>query len=141
MEYRAERPQDLPAICRKILDATEFKVFLFRGDLGAGKTTMIKSFCSVLGSQDDFSSPTFALVNHYKTNDQHDIFHFDFYRLKNAEEALDIGFDEYLDSGSYCFIEWPDIAMKLIFTDYVLIEIKAEDNSRIIKVRENEPLR
>lgn len=134
MEFRIESIEELPAVCRNILDATSKKVILFFGDLGAGKTAMIKSFCKELGSEEDISSPTFSLVNHYKTNNNQDIFHFDFYRLKLMEEAMDIGFEEYLDSGSYCFIEWPEIIMKLIFTDYVRVEIKAEGNSRIINI-------
>lgn len=134
MKFRVDEVESLPEVAAQILESTKKKVFLFKGDLGAGKTTMIKAFCKVLGSEDDFSSPTFALVNHYKSSDQQDVFHFDFYRIRNVEEAMDIGFDEYLDSNSYCFIEWPEIVLKLIFTDYVTIKIKAEDKSRIIKV-------
>ena len=109
-------------------------MFLFIGDLGAGKTTTIKSFCRELGSDDVVSSPTFSLVNHYKSHSGEDIFHFDFYRIEKPEEAMDIGFEEYLDSESYCLIEWPEIILKQIFTEYVVVEIKAEDNSRKIKV-------
>ena len=134
MEYRVNDIDELPAVCRQILEHTDKKIFLFEGDLGAGKTTFIKSLCKELGSSDIISSPTFSLINHYVTASKGDIFHFDFYRIESPEEAMDIGFEEYLDSGSYCFIEWPEKIMKLIFTDYVRLLIKAEDNSRLIKV-------
>ena len=125
MEFKISEISELPEICRTILESTDKKVFLFEGDLGAGKTTTIKALCAVLGSEDNVSSPTFSLVNHYKTQSDKDIFHFDFYRIKKPEEAMDIGFEEYLDSASYCFIEWPEIINNLIFTEYVRVEIKA----------------
>ena len=135
MEFRIKEIDELDEVCRRILNETDKRIFLFEGDLGAGKTTMIKSFCSRLGSDDVVSSPTFSLINHYKTKSGDDIFHFDFYRIKKAEEAMDIGFEEYLDSGSYCLIEWPEIIMKLIFGEFVTVKIRAEDNSRIIKAQ------
>ena len=134
MEFKISEIDELQAVCKEVLAGTDKKVFLFEGDLGAGKTTFIKALCQVLGSDDIVSSPTFSLVNHYISNKAGDIFHFDFYRIKSPEEAMDIGFEEYLDSQSYCLIEWPEKIMKLIFTDYVKVSIKAEDNSRIIKV-------
>ena len=134
MEFRVADIGELPQVCRQLLENTDKKVFLFEGDLGAGKTTFIKSLCKELGSDDIVSSPTFSLVNHYISEKSGDIFHFDFYRIKSPEEAMDIGFEEYLDSNSYCLIEWPEKIMKLIFTDYVKVSIKAEDSSRLIKV-------
>ncbi len=95
---------------------------------------MIKEFCKQLKCIDEVSSPTFSLINNYKTENGADIFHFDFYRIKSPEEAMDMGFEEYLDSGEYCFIEWPEIIMNLIFTEYVRIRIQAEGSFRIIKV-------
>ena len=134
MEFRIKNTEELPAVCQYIIKSTSKKVILFYGDLGAGKTAMIKEFCKELGSEDIISSPTFSLINHYKTKNNQDIYHFDFYRINSEEEAMDIGFEEYIDSGGYCFIEWPELISKLIFTDYVKVKIKAEDNSRIIKV-------
>jgi tRNA threonylcarbamoyladenosine biosynthesis protein TsaE len=134
LQYKVDELSDLPAVSRKILESTDKKVFLFKGDLGAGKTTLIKAICAELGSVDVVSSPTFSLINEYKTREESSIFHFDFYRIKSPDEAMDMGFEEYLSSGQYCFIEWPEIIMKLIFVDYVDIEVKAEDNSRLIKV-------
>lgn len=102
--------------------------------MGAGKTTLIKSFCSALESEDDVSSPTFSLVNHYLSANHSDIYHFDFYRIKSIEEALDMGFEEYLETGSFCLIEWPEKILKLISEPYVKIEIVAKLQSRFINV-------
>ena len=134
MDFRVNDEGELPEVCRQILDSTSKKVILFNGDLGAGKTTLIKSLCKEIGSKDLISSPTFSLINHYKTKEDQNIFHFDFYRIKSPVEAMDIGFEEYLESGDYCLIEWPEIFMKLIFTEYVTVDIKVEGNSRLIKV-------
>jgi tRNA threonylcarbamoyladenosine biosynthesis protein TsaE len=109
-------------------------VFLFYGDMGAGKTTLIKSLCKQLGSNDNVTSPTFAIVNEY-TGSPNNIYHFDFYRLKNQSEAMDIGFEEYLYSGNYCFIEWPEKIPDLLPLSYVTVKIQAlDDNSRSITV-------
>lgn len=83
------------------------RIFCFKGDLGSGKTTFISSLCKILGCVDQVSSPTFSIVNQYNANGKV-IYHFDLYRLKNLEEAMDIGLEEYLYSGNYCFIEWPE---------------------------------
>ena len=82
-----------------------FKIFCFSGELGAGKTTFITALCDILGSEDTISSPTFSLINEYKIP-KDCIYHFDLYRLKNLEETMDIGFEEYIYSGKYCFIEF-----------------------------------
>lgn len=89
------------------------KLFCFTGNLGSGKTTFISALCHVLGSTDDISSPTFSIVNEYQS-DKGTIYHFDLYRLKNMEEAMDIGFEEYIYSGNYCFIEWPEKVAKIL---------------------------
>ena len=86
---------------------SDCKIFCFSGNLGAGKTTVIASLCKQLGTMDQVSSPTFSIVNQYSTANK-PIYHFDLYRLKNLEEAMDIGFEEYIYSGNYCFIEWPE---------------------------------
>lgn len=108
MQLQLSSPSDLTAAARDILDlAGNEKVFLFYGQMGAGKTTLINALCRELGVTENTSSPTFAIVNEYRSPVSN-IFHFDFYRLKNQTEAMDIGFEEYLDSGKYCFIEWPE---------------------------------
>jgi len=113
---------------------TNNRVFLFYGEMGAGKTTLIKSLCKQLGTDDNVTSPTFAIVNEYIGTDNN-IYHFDFYRLKNQSEAMDIGFEEYLYSGKYCFIEWPEKIPDLLPLRYVTVKIQALDaNSRSISV-------
>ena len=126
---------DLPAAASAIIDfAADQKIFLFYGNMGAGKTTLIKSLCKQLGTDDNVTSPTFAIVNEY-TGAQSNIYHFDFYRLKNQSEAMDLGFEEYLYSGNYCFIEWPEKIPDLLPLHYVIVKIQAQDdNSRTITV-------
>ena len=97
-------------------------IFLFEGELGSGKTTLIKKILKDVGISEHVKSPTFSLVNEYIENDLI-IFHFDLYRVKNENELDNIGFYEYLDSGKLCFIEWPMIAIQNIHRDYVLIKI------------------
>jgi tRNA threonylcarbamoyladenosine biosynthesis protein TsaE len=111
----------------------EKKVVLFYGEMGTGKTTLIKEICRQLGVADNMSSPTFALVNEYHTKDNGTIYHFDLYRIKNIEECLDIGMEEYLYSGNYCFIEWPEITLPLLPDNYCSLYIRTEkDNTRSI---------
>ncbi|MEZ4910663.1 MAG: tRNA (adenosine(37)-N6)-threonylcarbamoyltransferase complex ATPase subunit type 1 TsaE [Saprospiraceae bacterium] len=100
-------------------------IVIFIGDLGAGKTTMIKALCSQLGYASDVTSPTFSLVNEYRMSEKSVIYHMDLYRLKSPNEALDFGFDEYLfDPDAYSFIEWPEIVLSLIPTPYYEIKIQ-----------------
>lgn len=105
------------------LFAGDQKIFLFHGDMGAGKTTFIKSLCSELGVTEPVTSPTFSIVNEY-TGGSNKIFHFDFYRLKRQSEALDMGYEEYFYSGDYCFIEWPEKIPDLIPIHYLRVDIK-----------------
>lgn len=104
----------LDEVAAKLLQLSEDRrVWLFEGDLGAGKTTLIRHLCERLGVQNPVQSPTYSLVNEYRTRDGLPVFHFDLYRLKNIREAYEIGIEEYLDSGSYCFIEWPEVARSI----------------------------
>ena len=105
------------------------RIFAFYGKMGAGKTTFIKALCRQLGSTDPITSPTFALVNEYSTSNNERIFHFDFYRIKNMEEALDIGFDDYIYSGKYCFMEWPENIEALLPENIVEVKINVLDSS------------
>lgn len=106
----------------------------FRGDMGAGKTTFISALCRHLGMEDEASSPTFSIVNEYMSADgSATIYHFDFYRFESPAEALDIGIDDYFDSGHLCLMEWPDRIAPLLPDDTVDVEILvADDGSRIL---------
>jgi tRNA threonylcarbamoyladenosine biosynthesis protein TsaE len=104
------------------------KIFLFYGDMGAGKTTFIKSLCEYLGTRELITSPTFSIVNEYEGKGTR-IYHFDFYRLKNQTEALDLGYEEYFYSGNYCFIEWPEKIADLLPTHYIRVDIRVLDNN------------
>ena len=98
------------------------KVFAFYGKMGAGKTTFVKAICEELGVEDVITSPTFAIVNEYETNNQ-SIFHFDFYRIKRLEEVYDMGYEDYFYSGALCFIEWPELIDDLLPEDAVKVTI------------------
>jgi tRNA threonylcarbamoyladenosine biosynthesis protein TsaE len=108
------------------------KIFLFYGDMGAGKTTLIKSLCECLGVKEPATSPTFSIVNEYQ-RDSSKIYHFDFYRLKNQSEALDLGYEEYFYSGNYCFIEWPEKIPDLLPDHYVRVDVQVvSDTERLL---------
>ena len=111
-----------------------YTIFLFEGDMGSGKTTLIKQVVKDIGISENVKSPTFSLVNEYIENDLI-IFHFDLYRINKENELDSIGFYEYLDSGKLCFIEWPDIAIQNIYKDYILIKISiTSDSEREIEI-------
>lgn len=102
----------------------EERIFAFYGSMGAGKTTLIKAICRELGSKDYVTSPTFALINEYSTSNGSVIYHFDFYRIKKLEEAYDLGYEDYIYSGNYCFIEWPEMIESLLPDGIVAVSIK-----------------
>ena len=113
----------LEAVAQQILEQNPNKVILFHGEMGVGKTTLIKVLAKTLGVNDATSSPTFSLVNEYQTSNNQTVYHFDFYRLKNEMEALDMGADEYLYSGNWCFIEWAEKIPSLIPDAHSVISI------------------
>lgn len=104
------------------------RVFAFYGKMGAGKTTFIQSVCKILGTNDNVTSPTFALINEYKTEQMNSIFHFDFYRIKDIEEAFDLGYEDYLYSGNYCLIEWPEMIEPILPENIVKVKIEVSEN-------------
>lgn len=127
----------LKGVATKLIDTfPESRVFALYGKMGAGKTTFIQSICESLGSTDNVTSPTFALINEYNTPDASSIFHFDFYRIEDIEEAFDLGYEDYIYSGSYCFIEWPEMISPLLPENMVEVSIEAqEDESRTITAK------
>ena len=110
-------------------------VFAFYGKMGAGKTTFIKAICEALGVTDVITSPTFAIVNEYRSEEDNElIYHFDFYRIKKLEEVYDMGYEDYFYSGSLCFLEWPELIEELLPEDAVKVTIEeTQDGSRLIK--------
>lgn len=117
--------QELSDAGEKLISAfPDERVFIFKGDLGAGKTTLIRAICSNLGVEQGMSSPSFSIVNEYDGGEQGPIYHFDFYRFANESEAYDIGYEEYLYSDNYCFIEWPEKIENLLPNKYVRVAIQ-----------------
>ena len=111
------------------------KIFLFSGQVGSGKTTMIKSFTKKLSVNNNTSSPTFNIINEYKDDNKNSIYHLDLYRLKSINDLVEIGFEEYINSGNYCFIEWPEIADSFFVDKYICINISINSkNSRDIDI-------
>lgn len=124
---------ELPAIAKQLLQSFDGeKVVAFHGVMGAGKTTLIKALCEALGVQDTISSPTFSIVNEYRTTKGEKIYHFDFYRIKSVEEAYDMGYEEYFYSKAYCFIEWPEKIQELMPLTYEKITIEVKGDKRVI---------
>ena len=125
--------QDLPQAALKLLEfANERKVIAFFGELGSGKTTFINSVCQAMGINGSVSSPTFALVNEYITTEGNLIYHFDFYRIKNEKEAIDIGTEEYFYSGNYCLVEWSENILYLLPKELIKVTIEVDNEIRII---------
>lgn len=113
------------------------RVFCFYGEMGAGKTTFIKVVCQQLGASDTTSSPTFAIINEYLTQDDESIYHFDFYRIEKLADAYEIGVEDYLYSGNYCFLEWPENIPELIQPEFVKVKITVgSDHSRTFETVE-----
>ena len=116
----------------------EHKVFAFYGKMGAGKTTFIKAICEELGVNDVITSPTFAIINEYRTSPkgrlvETTIYHFDFYRIKKLEEVYDMGYEDYFYSGALCFIEWPELIEEVLPEDAVKVQIiEKEDGTRAV---------
>lgn len=128
--------KDLSDIAGQLLDTIPSKIWLFYGEMGSGKTTLIKALAKQLGVIDVTSSPTFSLVNEYASASGKTIYHFDFYRIKNENEALDIGIEDYFYDNSYCFIEWPDKIENLLPLNAVAIYITVNsDNTRSINFK------
>lgn len=125
----------LESVAQQILEQNPNKVILFHGEMGVGKTTLIKVLTKKLGVNDVTSSPTFSLVNEYQTTNNQTVYHFDFYRLKNEVEALDMGADEYLYSGNWCFIEWAEKIPSLVPEAHSVVSISLlPDGKRLLSL-------
>ena len=126
--------EELKDVAKKLIkEFPDERVFAFYGKMGAGKTTFIQSICEVLGTDDIVTSPTFALINEYTSVEFPSIYHFDFYRINDMEEAFDLGYEDYVYSGDYCFIEWPEMIEPLLPNKFVEVKIEAlEDQTRKI---------
>jgi tRNA threonylcarbamoyladenosine biosynthesis protein TsaE len=123
----------LPEIAEQVLsEAGAVRVFAFFGEMGAGKTTFIKALCRKLGIEEMVSSPTFTLVNEYLSGSGEPVYHFDFYRIKSESEAFDMGYENYLYSGNYCFVEWPERIASLLPAKIARVKIEATEEERII---------
>lgn len=126
--------QDLIEVSTFIFSSFSNRIFAISGNLGSGKTTLIKQFCAHLGVKDIVSSPTFPIINEYISGSGQKIFHFDFYRIKTIKEALDIGSDLYLNSGCYCFIEWPELIIPLLDKDVLFLNLEIESKKRVLTI-------
>jgi len=127
---------ELPSIAKEIISVAKHKILLFYGEMGTGKTTLIKEIVKQLGVKDVANSPTFALVNEYLSEKGETIYHFDFYRIENEEEVFDIGIEEYLFNNNWCFIEWPEKVENLLPLESVEIYLSLnEDSTRTIQIK------
>jgi len=124
---------ELPNVAKELLETfAQERFFAFFGKMGVGKTTLIKDICQQLGVEDNVCSPTFAIINSYSTSEDEPVYHFDFYRLKNLNEAYDIGYEEYFYSGNWVFTEWTEKIEELLPEHYVRVEIEEKNKVRIL---------
>lgn len=134
MTFEIKDLEELPEVAKKILNFAENlpKVWLFQGEMGAGKTTLIKALGKAIGITDTIQSPTYSLVNEYDSPQAGKVYHFDLYRLKSEIEALDFGIEEYLDSGNFCWIEWAERIPSLLPAQRLLIQIEVQEQNRTV---------
>jgi tRNA threonylcarbamoyladenosine biosynthesis protein TsaE len=122
--------EKLPEVAAAIIATAKNKTLLFYGEMGVGKTTLIKEICKQLDVLDKISSPTFSLVNEYQTSKEEAVFHFDFYRITNEEEAFDMGIEEYLYNNDWCLIEWPQNVENLLPLESFEIHLSILENGQ-----------
>ena len=137
MEIRIENIEKIREAAREfVANIGDSTVFAFYGKMGAGKTTFIKAVCEELGVEDVITSPTFAVVNEYRSDASGElIYHFDFYRVKKIEEVYDMGFEDYFYSGALCFIEWPELCEEVLPEDTVKVTIEeSSDGTRVVTI-------
>ncbi len=132
--------EELPQVAEAVLAAAEHRtVVVFRGEMGAGKTTLIREIAALLGCTDTVTSPTFAIVNQYKGTGGRMVYHFDFYRIEDLREAYDFGYEEYFYSGDLCLVEWPEKIEPLLPADAVTVRIAVDsETARTFTIDDNE---
>lgn len=133
IQLKIDSLSELDNVAEQIISSLDGRnVVLFRGGMGAGKTTLISRIVAQLGAEDTVTSPTFALVNEYEGADNMLIYHFDFYRIDKVEEVFDLGYEEYFYSGNLCLVEWPEKIEALIPDDVMTVKIEVEDDGQRI---------
>jgi len=135
MKFVVNCISDLKEVVVEVLKLSEGKnIICFYGEMGVGKTTFIKEICKELEVIENVSSPTFSIVNEYKTKNDKFVFHFDFYRLETEEEAFDMGYEEYFYNDNLCFVEWPEKIKSLLPNEILKVEMIKENEKRIIEI-------
>jgi tRNA threonylcarbamoyladenosine biosynthesis protein TsaE len=136
MKILIKNKRHLTAAAKQLLEQSgNNKIFAFYGSMGAGKTTIIKAICQTLGAIDIVSSPTFTLVNEYKTSSGESLYHIDFYRIRKEEEVYDFGIEEYLTGDSYCFMEWPELIEDILPEETIKVRISVDEyEQRILSI-------
>lgn len=130
-QINCNQPADLDTAAKLLLEKYPTqRLFSFYGEMGAGKTTFIKSICKQLKVIDNVSSPTFAIVNVYHTKTTDEVYHFDFYRIQSLEEIYDIGYEDYFYGGQFCLMEWPERITELLPDDTIVVKIKVDQKSQ-----------
>ena len=139
-QFTAKNLNQLRHLASKIIEAAgDRTIWLFDGEMGAGKTTLIQALCAEKGVTDDVTSPTYSIINEYVTSENQLVYHFDFFRLNDVAEALDIGCDEYFHSGDICFIEWPSRVSPILPNRSIIINIEVnQQGHRLITVKKND---
>ncbi|MDO5971096.1 tRNA (adenosine(37)-N6)-threonylcarbamoyltransferase complex ATPase subunit type 1 TsaE [Flavivirga aquimarina] len=124
---------DVESVAKQLISNVKTKTLLFYGDMGVGKTTLIKTIVKILGSTDDVSSPTFSIVNEYQLDDDR-IYHFDLYRINDLEEAFNFGIEDYIDSNNWKLIEWPEKITPILADSFDRIDLELDANNRILRL-------
>ncbi|HSV77027.1 MAG TPA: tRNA (adenosine(37)-N6)-threonylcarbamoyltransferase complex ATPase subunit type 1 TsaE [Bacteroidales bacterium] len=133
-EYKVTDQGELSEVAQALIATyPDSRIFAFFGPMGVGKTTFIKAVCSILGSTDEVTSPSFSIINQYYTQSNSPIFHFDFYRINHLDEVFNLGYEDYFFSGNFCLIEWPEKVEMLLPETCIRVFMELENGSRVIR--------